>query len=80
MPLRHIDEADIDYYPVLFDSVGNERPELDVSLLSTALCEATRDEVTDVFFTSHGWKDRDSTGRGGSAPALLPGVWRSAGA
>jgi hypothetical protein len=56
MPLRHIDEADIDFYLVLFDSDGNERPELDGSLLSTALCEAVRDEVTDVFFTSHGWK------------------------
>jgi hypothetical protein len=41
---------------VLFDSNGNERPELDGSLLSTALREAVRDGATDVFLTSHGWK------------------------
>jgi hypothetical protein len=56
MPLRHVDEADVDYYLVLFDRDGNERPEPDGRLLSRTLSEAVRDEVTDVFFTSHGWK------------------------
>ena len=56
MPLRHIDEANLDYYLVLFDSDGNERPEQDGSLLSQKLSEVVRDGVTDVFFSSHGWK------------------------
>lgn len=56
MPLRHIDEANLDYYLVLFDSDGNERQEQDGSLLSKTLNEAVRDGVTDVFFSSHGWK------------------------
>lgn len=56
MPLRHIDEANVDYYLVLFDADGNERQEQDGSLLSTTLKEAVRDGVTDVFFSSHGWK------------------------
>ena len=56
MPLRHIDEADLDYYLVLFDSDGNERPEQDGNLLSKKLSEAVQDGVTDVFFSSHGWK------------------------
>jgi hypothetical protein len=56
MPLRHIDEANLDYYLVLFDSDGNERREQDGSLLSETLSEAVRDGVTDVFLSSHGWK------------------------
>jgi hypothetical protein len=56
MPLRHIDEANLDYYLVLFDSDGNERREQDGSLLSETLREAVQDGVTDVFFSSHGWK------------------------
>lgn len=56
MPLRRINEADLDYHLVLFDSNGNERPEQDGSLLSKKLSEAVQDGVTDVFFSSHGWK------------------------
>jgi hypothetical protein len=56
MPLRHIDEANLDYYLVLFDSDGNERPEQDGSLLSQKLSDVVRDGVTDLFFASHGWK------------------------
>lgn len=56
MPIRHIDEANLDYYLVLFDSDGNERREQDGSLLSGTLSEAVRDGVTDVFVSSHGWK------------------------
>ena len=56
MPLRHIDGASLDYYLVLFDSNGTERPEEDGSLLSSTLARAVRDGVTDVFFASHGWK------------------------
>jgi hypothetical protein len=56
MPLRHIDGASLDYYLVLFDSNGAERPEEDGRLLSTTLAGAVPDAVTDVFFASHGWK------------------------
>jgi hypothetical protein len=55
MPLRHIDEADLDYYLMLFDSDGNERPELDGTLLSSTLRKVVQDGVTDVFVSSHGW-------------------------
>ena len=56
MPLRHIDETNLAYYLMLFDSDGNERQEQDGSLLSKTLTEAVRDGVTDVFLSSHGWK------------------------
>jgi hypothetical protein len=56
MPLRHIDQADLGYYLVLFDGDGKERPEQDGSLLSKKLSQAVQDGVTDVFFSSHGWK------------------------
>jgi hypothetical protein len=56
MPQHHIDEANLDYYLVLFDSDGNERPEQDGNLLSKKLIKDVRDGVTDVFFSSHGWK------------------------
>src|SRR6266704_6898388 len=56
MPLRHIDDADLDYYLVLFDSDGTERAEQDGSLLSAKLKEAVRGGVTDVFISCHGWK------------------------
>src|SRR2546425_667300 len=56
MPLRHIDEADLDYYLVLFDSDGIERPEQDGSQLSRKLAGAVQDGITDVFISSHGWK------------------------
>jgi len=54
MPLRHIDGADLDYYLVLFDRDGNERPEPDGSLLSQKLTEAVRGNASDVFISSHG--------------------------
>jgi len=56
MPLRHIDEADVDYYLVLFDNDGRERPEQDGSLLSHGLSRVVQDGVSDVFIASHGWK------------------------
>ena len=56
MPLRHVDEANLDYFLVLFDRDGNERPEQDESLLSKTLYQAIQDGVTDVFISSHGWK------------------------
>ena len=41
---------------MLFDADGNERREADGSLLSQKLSEVIQDGVTDVFFSSHGWK------------------------
>ncbi len=55
MPLRHVDEANLDYYLLLFDGAGAERREQDGSLLSEKLGRAVRDGITDVFFCSHGW-------------------------
>ena len=48
MPLRHIDEADLDYFLMLFDRDGNERSEQDGSLLSKTLNQAVQDGATDV--------------------------------
>ena len=56
MPLRHIDEADLDYFLLLFDRDGNERREQDGSLLRMKLNEIIRESITDVFISSHGWK------------------------
>jgi hypothetical protein len=56
MPLRPISHADADYYLILFDADGNERRETDGSLLSQKLNEVIQEGVTDVFFSSHGWK------------------------
>lgn len=56
MPQRHIDQADLDYYLVLFGNDGKERREQDGSLLSERLTEIVQAGVTDVFFSSHGWK------------------------
>ena len=56
MPKRHLDEADLDYYLMLFDSDGHERAEQDGSLLSTKVRELVQVGVTDVFVCSHGWK------------------------
>src|SRR5208283_5868578 len=55
MPLRHIDESAADYYLVLFDGDGNERPEHDGAVASRDLAEAVHRDVTDVFLSSHGW-------------------------
>jgi len=56
MPQRHIGQADLDYCLVLFDNDGNERREQDGSLLSEKLTDIVQAGVTDVFFSSHGWK------------------------
>ena len=42
MPLRHIDEANLDYYLLLFNSAGAERREQDGNLLSEKLAGAVR--------------------------------------
>lgn len=59
MPIRQIAGTDIEYFLVLFDEEGRERPEPDGSLLSAAICQRLSDPgvpVTDVFVCSHGWQ------------------------
>src|SRR5262249_38313414 len=59
MPVRQIPGTDVSYYLVVFDENGNERREPDGTLLSDTGGQRVADvgaPVTDVFFTSHGWK------------------------
>ncbi|SDD73045.1 CHAT domain-containing protein [Cupriavidus sp. YR651] len=59
MPIRQISGTDIDYFLILFDEAGKERPEADGTLLSDAIRARLADRtapVTDVFVASHGWQ------------------------
>src|SRR5574338_194628 len=59
MPIRTVPGTDVQYYLIVFDERGNERRENDGSLLSDTVRQRVADvdhPVTDVFFTSHGWK------------------------
>jgi hypothetical protein len=59
MPIQHIDETNLDYYLILHDDQGHERPEADGKMLSDAVRRRVGDAsegITDVFFISHGWK------------------------
>ena len=59
MPIRQIHGTDVQYYLIVFDENGNERREPDGALLSETVERRLSDAaapVTDVFFTSHGWK------------------------
>jgi pimeloyl-ACP methyl ester carboxylesterase len=59
MPIRSIAGADAQYYLLSFDEHGTERPESNGILLSDVVRNKIADPkegITDVFFTSHGWK------------------------
>lgn len=57
MPLQEIAGTDFRYFLIAFDENGVERPEADGSRMSETIRRRIReDDVTDVFFTSHGWK------------------------
>ena len=59
MPIRSIVGADAQYYLLSFDENGTERPESNGILLSDVVRNKIADPneaITDVFFTSHGWK------------------------
>lgn len=59
MPVRTIDDSDVGYYLVVYDENGDERREPDGTLMSETVKQRVADPsapVTDVFFTSHGWK------------------------
>lgn len=59
MPVRTVPNTTAMYQLISFDANGVERPEPDGSLLSEAIVARLRDAnegITDVFFSSHGWK------------------------
>lgn len=59
MPVRTVPNTSATYQLISFDANGVERPEPDGSLLSAAIITRLRDPnegITDVFFSSHGWK------------------------
>jgi len=59
MPLRRIPGTDLEYFLVVHDEAGRERPEADGKFLSDTVeqrVSSSEVPITDVFFTSHGWK------------------------
>jgi hypothetical protein len=57
MPIRRIAGTDTEYYLIVFDEQGKERREPDGTLMSERVRQQVAAvPVTDVFFTSHGWK------------------------
>ena len=59
MPIRQIPGTDVQYFLTVFDEQGVERREADGTLLSDVVRQRVADAaspITDVFFTSHGWK------------------------
>jgi len=59
MPIRRVPNSDVDYLLISFDAEGRERTEPDGTMLSKTALARVADPasgITDVFFTSHGWK------------------------
>ena len=59
MPIRRVPNTDVDYLLIAFDAEGRERAEADGTMLSKTALSRVADPasgITDVFFTSHGWK------------------------
>lgn len=59
MPTRRVPGTDVDYLLISYDPEGRERTEPDGTLLSReAIAHVANptNGITDVFFTSHGWK------------------------
>jgi len=59
MPVRHIENTDLEYQLLCCDKDGVERPEKDGSLSSKGILAQLVDPtqaITDVFVMSHGWK------------------------
>jgi hypothetical protein len=57
MSIRRVPGTDFDYFLVLFDERGKERPGPDGTMLTDTVTNlVVAGGVTDVFFTSHGWK------------------------
>ncbi|SAL68161.1 CHAT domain protein [Caballeronia udeis] len=58
MPIRPIAGTKLDYFLIMFDENGAERPEEDMGMLSDAVRKRLNDRsapVTDVFVMAHGW-------------------------
>jgi hypothetical protein len=59
MPIRRVPGTDVDYLLISYDAEGRERAEPDGTILSHTAVQRVADPaygITDVFFTSHGWK------------------------
>jgi hypothetical protein len=59
MPIRRVPGTDVEYFLISYDPQGRERAEPDGSMLSQTALGRVADPtagITDVFFTSHGWK------------------------
>ncbi len=59
MPIRRLPGTDVEYFLISYDPEGRERAEPDGSMLSQTALGTVADRaagITDVFFTSHGWK------------------------
>jgi len=59
MPIRRVPNSDVDYLLISFDAEGRERADPDGTMLSKHALARVADPasgITDVFFTSHGWK------------------------
>lgn len=60
MPIRKVPDHELTYYLISYDKKGRERsddPDAPGGRLSDVVLAKLRDEpITDVFFTSHGWK------------------------
>jgi hypothetical protein len=59
MPIRRVPGSNVEYFLISYDADGRERLEADGTLLSRVAIDRVADAsagITDVFFTSHGWK------------------------
>jgi len=57
MTIRQVPNTDLRYHLIAFDKNGNERDDDPGGKMSERIAEAIqRDQITDVFVMSHGWK------------------------
>jgi hypothetical protein len=59
MPTRQIPNTDVKYELIIYDAYGKERRDADGTFLSERVCTNAANAsppITDVFFSSHGWK------------------------
>jgi hypothetical protein len=56
MSIRTVPDTSIAYHLVLYDEDGSEVADADGSSASEHVLSAVKDQVTDVFLLSHGWK------------------------
>lgn len=56
MPIERVPGTDLRYYLIAFDAAGRERTDDPDGSVSSLIAEAAAEQVTDVFFLSHGWQ------------------------